>query len=141
MALQAGQLLNVLTPLGRTIEESKLRFSPKNDDDLDREFPVISVSSDGRVALDRHERGEIFKSSYRPKVVRHNDFVYNPMRANIGSIGLVPKDLDGSLTSSDYVVFRSKKLKPEFLLNLLRSPFYRITSMLFRRGQFGIVFF
>ncbi len=123
---QAGRLLNVLTPLGKTIEESKVRFHPKNEDDLDREYPVIAVSSDGRITLDRYERGETFKSSYRPKVVRYNDFVYNPMRANIGSIGLVPKELDGSLTSPDYVVFRSKKLKPEFLLNLLRSPFYRM---------------
>lgn len=123
---QASRLLATLLPLGDSIEEAGERFSPKTDDDLDREYPMISVSSDGRVTLNEYVRGESFGPNYRPKKVRHNDFVYNPMRANIGSIGLVPKELDGSLASPDYKVFRSKKLKPEFLLNLLRAPFYRM---------------
>ena len=123
---QAGDLIASLTPLGTTIEPSKDRFQPRSDDDLDREYPMVSVSSDGKVTLNAYVRGESFTRLYRPHTVRHNDFVYNPMRANIGSIGLVPKELDGSLTSPDYVVFRSKKLNPEFLLSLLRSPFYRM---------------
>lgn len=123
---QAGDLITSLTPLGDTIEEGKTRFRPTTDDELDTEYPMLSVSSDGKVTLNEYVRGESFARLYRPKKVRHNDFVYNPMRANIGSIGLVPKELDGSLTSPDYVVFRSKKLNPEFLLSLLRSPFYRM---------------
>ena len=85
---------------------------------------MISVSSDGKIALNEYVRGEDF--TYRPKRVHHNDFVYNQMRINIGSIGLVPKELDGSLASPAYVVFRSNKYRPGFLLNLLRSPFYRM---------------
>ena len=123
---QAGDLIAALTPLGETVEEGKTRFRPTTEDELDNEYPMLSVSSDGKVTLNEYVRGESFTRLYRPKKVRHNDFVYNPMRANIGSIGLVPKELDGSLTSPDYVVFRSKKLNPEFLLSLLRSPFYRM---------------
>ena len=74
---------------------------------------MISVSSDGKITLNEYVRGEDF--TYRPKRVHHNDFVYNQMRINIGSIGLVPKELDGSLASPAYVVFRSNKYKPEFL--------------------------
>jgi type I restriction enzyme M protein len=123
---QAGDLINSLSPLDGTIEESKTRFRPTTEDELDSEYPMLSVSSDGKVTLNEYVRGESFTRLYRPKKVRYNDFIYNPMRANIGSIGLVPEELDGSLTSPDYVVFRSKKLNPEFLLSLLRSPFYRM---------------
>jgi type I restriction enzyme M protein len=113
---QANRLLAALAPLGDDVEEVRARFSPKDDDDLDREYPMISVSSDGKVTLNDYVRGESFGPHYRPKKVRHNDFVYNPMRANIGSIGLVPKELDGSFASPGYIVFRSRRLKPEFLL-------------------------
>jgi type I restriction enzyme M protein len=123
---QAGPLLAAPSPLGNTIEAASESFSPKTDDDLDREYRMISVSSDGKITLNEYVRGESFTPNYRPKKVRYNDFVYNQMRVNIGSIGLVPKELDGSLASPAYVVFRSKKMKPDFLLNLLRSPFYRM---------------
>jgi type I restriction enzyme M protein len=123
---QAGDLIASLIPLRDAIEENTTRFRPTTEDELDNEYPMLSVSSDGKVTLNEYVRGESFTRLYRPKKVRFNDFVYNPMRANIGSIGLVPKELDGSLTSPDYVVFRSKKLNPQFLLSLLRSPFYRM---------------
>lgn len=123
---QASGLLKSLVPLGNSLEATGSRFHPKTDDELDREYPMVSVSSDGKVTLNDYVRGEDFGPNYKPKRVYHDDFVYNPMRANIGSIGLVPKELDGALASPDYVVFRSKKLRPEFLLNLLRAPFYRM---------------
>ncbi|MFL9828994.1 restriction endonuclease subunit S, partial [Rhodoplanes sp. SY1] len=123
---QASGLLAGLTPLRSFIEESGERFKPTSDDELDREYAMVSVSSDGKVTLNEYVRGETFSTNYRPKRVHHNDFVYNPMRANIGSIGLVPKALDGCLASPDYVVFRCKKGNPNFLIHLLRTPFYRM---------------
>ena len=48
------------------------------------------------------------------------------MRINIGSIGAVPEELDKGLVSPDYIVFRSETLDPNFLVALLRSPFYRM---------------
>jgi len=38
----------------------------------------------------------------------------------------VPEDLAGSFVSPEYVVLRSMKLNPAFLVDLLRSPFYRM---------------
>lgn len=48
------------------------------------------------------------------------------MRINVGSIGSVPEEFDGFLTSPDYFVFRADNLEKDFLLALLRSPFYRM---------------
>ena len=123
---QASDLIEALEPLGDAVEEAKDRFRPATEDELDREYPYASVSSDGTVTLSEFVRGEDFTPGYSPKQVRSNDFVYNPMRINIGSVGLVPDELDGAITSPDYVVFRARKLNTEYLLHLLRSPFYRM---------------
>jgi type I restriction enzyme M protein len=123
---QAGALMDTLTPIGDRVVRAGPVFRVGTEEQLDSEYPFVGVSSDGKVTLSEYKKGETFKSTYRPKRVRHNDFVYNPMRVNIGSIGLVPEDLDGCLTSPDYVVFRARDINPEFLLHLLRSPFYRM---------------
>jgi type I restriction enzyme M protein len=126
LRFQAGNLINSLVPIGRAIVEAGPSFHPTTEDELDREYPFVGVSSDGKVTFAEYKKGEIFKANYRPKVVRHNDFVYNPMRINVGSIGLVPEEFDGFLTSPDYFVFRANQINHEFLLTLLRSPFYRM---------------
>lgn len=120
---QAGQLIDALKPLAGTIKERKGVFRAKTDAELDSEYDVLSVSSDGRVSLKDRQRGEDFS---RMRKVRTGDIVYNPMRVNIGSIGVVPAALDGGLVSPDYVVFESTGLDPDFLVMLLRSPFYRM---------------
>jgi type I restriction enzyme M protein len=48
------------------------------------------------------------------------------MRANIGSIGLVGSDLDGGLVSPDYRVVRADGIDAEYLVGLLRTPFYKM---------------
>lgn len=123
---QASDLISSLRPLDDDVEEVKDRFRPRTEDELDREYPFASVSSDGTVTLKEFVRGEDLQSGYSPKQVRENDFIYNPMRINIGSIGLVPRGLNRAITSPDYVVFRAKNINPEYLLHLLRSPFYRM---------------
>jgi type I restriction enzyme M protein len=121
---QAGSLIESLENLGESISLEGKRFRPKTDDQLDAEYPILSVSSDGKLTLDKYLKGEHFTQVY--KRVRSGDMVYNPARINIGSIGLVTPELDGCYVSPEYVVFRSKKLEPEFLVNLLRSPFYKM---------------
>jgi hypothetical protein len=118
--------MDTLTPIGDRVVRAGTVFRVRTEEQLDSEYPFVGVSSDGKVTLSEYKKGETFKPTYRPKRVRHNDFVYNPMRVNIGSIGLVPEELDGCLTSPDYVVFRARDVNPEFLLHLLRSPFYRM---------------
>lgn len=122
---QAGQTLKALHPIGDRVVEVKDRLKVVTDDDKDQEFTFASVSSDGEVAVDDVVRGEDFGPSYRPKKVSPQDFIYNPMRINIGSIGLVP-DAENLITSPDYVVFRARGINPSYLITLLRSPFYRM---------------
>lgn len=121
---QAGDLIESLEPLREKVQEVKSRFRPKTDDELDAEYPILSVSSDGKVTLNEYLRGEEFTQPY--KRVRANDIVYNPSRINIGSVGVVPKDLDASYVSPEYVVVRAQNINPAFLVALLRSPFYRM---------------
>jgi len=123
---QAGETIKGLNPLGARVQEVKERLRIVTEDDKDREFAFASVSSDGTVTLDEIKQGEEFASSYRPKKVRAGDFIYNPMRINIGSIGIVPESDMDIITSPDYVVFRAVGINPNFLLNLMRSPFYRM---------------
>ncbi|PTB90826.1 hypothetical protein C9993_13330 [Marinobacter sp. Z-F4-2] len=59
------------------------------------------------------------------KRVEVGDIVYNPMRANIGSIGIVEADSAGGLVSADYHVIRTDGLDAEYLIGLLRTPFYK----------------
>lgn len=122
---QSAATLKVLHPLGDKVVEVKDRLRILTEDDKDREFTYASVSSDGSVTLDSIVRGEEFATTYKPKKVSPQDFIYNPMRINIGSIGLVP-DAKDVITSPDYVVFRAKGINPNYLLTLLRSPFYRM---------------
>ena len=122
---QSGLTLKALRPIGDRVVEVKDRQKVVTEDDKDREFAYASVSSDGNVTLDDIKRGEEFAQGYKPKKVSPQDFIYNPMRINIGSIGLVP-DAENVITSPDYVVFRAKGINPNYLLTLLRSPFYRM---------------
>lgn len=122
---QSAATLKALRPIGDRVVEVKDRLKILTEDDKDREFTYASVSSDGNVTIDSIVRGEEFATTYKPKMVSRNDFIYNPMRINIGSIGLVP-DADDVITSPDYVVFRAKGINPNYLLTLLRSPFYRM---------------
>lgn len=120
---QAADLLASLQPLGKTIVEKKGLFKPATDVELDSEYRVLSVSNDGRVSLSHLAKGEDFT---RMRRVETGDIVYNPMRINIGSVGVVPDALSGGLVSPDYVVFSCRTIDPDFLVALLRSPFYRM---------------
>jgi type I restriction enzyme M protein len=122
---QSGPTLKALRPIGDRVVEVKERLKILTDDDKDKEYAFASVSSDGVVTLDEIVRGEEFSTGYRPKKVSAQDFIYNPMRVNIGSIGLVP-DAESVITSPDYIVFRANGIDPNYLLTLLRSPFYRM---------------
>lgn len=116
-------LLESLTPLGHFIREVKTMFRPATDVEMDAEYDMLSVSADGLVKWNRRIKGE---DCCRMKQVRAGDIAYNPMRINIGSVGVVPKALDGGYVSPDYVVFRTDGIDPDLLVMLLRSPFYRM---------------
>lgn len=56
--------------------------------------------------------------------IERNWFAYNPMRVNVGSIGLADDDTKTGFTSPDYTVFSCRKgLDPHFLLHFLKSDY------------------
>ena len=122
---QASELLSALEPLSDTISESAIPFRPTTDEERDEDFQLLSVSTDG-LSIGELRSGWDFRNDYPYQRVDRGDMIYNPSRVNIGSIGLVTDDLAGALVSPEYIVFRSNDLNPEFLVDLLRSPFYRM---------------
>lgn len=63
------------------------------------------------------------KTFEKYKIVKPGDFIYNPMRVNIGSIALY-EGKEIAITSPDYVVFRIKHmLTPHLLLKFLKSKY------------------
>ena len=122
--VSAGDYIESLEPLGVNIDVISERFSPSTDDELDAEYPILSVSSDGKLTTNKHLRGEEFTQSY--KRVHTGHIVYNPSRINIGSIGVVTPELDGAYVSPEYIVFQPREWDSQFLVSLLRSPFYRM---------------
>lgn len=69
-------------------------------------------------------KGGVAKDTSRYRRVQVGDFVYNPMRINVGSVGLCRNEDQSGYASPDYVVFRLKSNAPmssEYLLLYLQS--------------------
>lgn len=120
---KTGFFKNDMEPIGSRIEPVSTRFRPNDDEELDEEYSLLSVSSDGKITVREIVRGEDITNPQ--KRVMAGDIVYNPMRINIGSIGIVSDDLDGGLVSPDYHVIRPDGIDSEYLIGLLRTPFYK----------------
>jgi type I restriction enzyme M protein len=67
-------------------------------------------------------KGRIGAKPSAYKLVRRGYLAYNPMRINIGSIGVALTQAQTGITSPDYVVFRCKSgLLPDYVYHYLRS--------------------
>ncbi|GAB3546635.1 hypothetical protein GCM10027404_07420 [Arthrobacter tumbae] len=69
-------------------------------------------------------KGKPAKDTSRYRELRPGDFVYNPMRVNVGSIALCRREDEAGWVSPDYVVFRLAEDAPfheEYLLMYLKS--------------------
>lgn len=108
-------------PLGESIQigewavESGQRAGTRVPDHL------VGVSNEGGLAP---FKGKPAKDTSRYRQLRPGDFVYNPMRVNVGSIALCRREDEAGWVSPDYVVFRLAEGAPfneEFLLMYLKS--------------------
>lgn len=69
-------------------------------------------------------KGAPASNTSRYRRVDPGDFVYNPMRVNVGSIALCRSDEEAGYASPEYVVFRLREdapFGPEYLLRYLQS--------------------
>jgi len=121
--------------LGEICEEKK----EKNIKNLS--LPVYAVSNIfGFVLSEEFFSKRVYSESLRNyKLVYKHDFVYNPARVNVGSLGLFREDAPG-LISPMYIVFYIKDkniLDPHFLFYLLKTNLYqnKIKNLAASRGS------
>lgn len=104
---------NELTELEEFLDEGVARIGAEW-----KNCKLVGVSNEKGIVELRTNKTTGF-NKYK-KVVK-GDFVYNPMRVNIGSIALYDSE-EPAITSPDYVVFRIKdKLSASLLLYYLKS--------------------
>jgi type I restriction enzyme S subunit len=86
-----------------------------------QELQLIGVSNEhGLHASSRDTSADL--SRYQR--IEKNWFAYNPMRVNVGSIGLADEESKTGFTSPDYTVFSCRKgLDPHYLLHFLKSDY------------------
>ena len=83
-----------------------------------KSMKVLGVSNKIGITVTGHKPS---KDLVKYQLIEEGDFAYNPYRINVGSIGLVPKEVRG-LVSPAYVVFSTTdKLLPELLFHFLKS--------------------
>lgn len=114
-----------LVPLGDFIHERHERVTLYKYPD--QTFTILGVNNISGVFHAYDTKGKSIHQSY--KRVYAQDSFYNPYRVNVGSIGIVPQELDGNFTSPAYVVFYVDKSKviPKFLELVMRSDWYNST--------------
>lgn len=104
-----------LRQLGELTVECDERIGNK----YSRKTRLIGVSSAEGLCKPKTDIG---KNTAKYKIVDVGYLAYNPMRINIGSIGVALTDDDRGVTSPDYVVFRCVDgLIPEYVFHYLRS--------------------
>lgn len=80
---------------------------------------LVGVSAEEGMTAPKTDIG---KNPSRYKVVRNGYLAYNPMRVNIGSVGVLRDGTEEAITSPDYVVFYCKPtLLPEYVYHYLKS--------------------
>ena len=124
--LPKRKLSGRLERLGDHIKRGSSRFKPSKYEV--EEFKILGVRNDIGIYLKETKFGHEFSKSYEGIRVQSGDFVYNPHRVNVGSIGIVPNNLAGGIVPGIYVVFRicdTRQLPPHLLLYQIKSPTYQ----------------
>lgn len=104
--------------LGDLITEVSLR---NNKNEISEVFSV--TNSEGFIKSTDYFDKEVFsKNISNYKIVKPNQFAYNPSRINVGSIDFLKTDFDVTI-SPLYIVFQCENsLLPDYLLRYLKSP-------------------
>jgi type I restriction enzyme M protein len=118
-----------LCSLGNYTTESDERIGT----DYSAELQLLGVSAEDGFT---HPKVSIGKLPGRYKIIRSGYLAYNPMRINIGSIGVARNGVQLGITSPDYVVFKcNDELLPEFVYHYLRSEAGRHEIKLKTKGS------
>jgi restriction endonuclease S subunit len=97
------------------LKEEKNKIGQTDGSGLD----LIGVSNEYGLHISRAAR---IANLSRYQIIKKDWFAYNPMRVNVGSIGIALKPEDEGIVSPDYVVFScTEKILPDYLLFFLKS--------------------
>jgi restriction endonuclease S subunit len=104
-----------LVELGSVLVEQRTAIGSPDGDNL----PLIGVSNQEGLIRSKQER---LADVSRYKILKKGWFAYNPMRINVGSIGVADTDEKTGIISPDYVVFScGDKILPEYFYFFIRS--------------------
>lgn len=123
----AASMVEVHSDLGAYAIEGKMRLEEIIEEAGERAAGAtperfIGVSNRGGLGP---FKGKPAEDTSRYQRLELGDFVYNPMRVNVGSIALCLREEDTGWVSPDYVVFRlmpGAPIDPSYLLLYLKSP-------------------
>ncbi len=109
-------------PLGHFVEECTVLVRPYEEPE--KLWPVYGVTNRKGVVLSHWQKGQDFNVPY--KGIQQDWFFHNPTRANVGSLGRVPKVEEDAVTSPEYQVWRVKDPTwlPEYVEILIQVPFF-----------------
>lgn len=108
-------------PFGDFIEEATELVHTTQEPE--HEWPVYGVNNREGVTFSHFQKGALFNAPY--KRIREDWFFHNPTRANVGSLGRVPRVEPDAITSPEYQVWKIKQgLIPDFVDILIRLPFF-----------------
>ena len=115
--------------IGQYIEECNLR----NDKKKYNAQHLKGVTSDGIFDATKAKVQDLDFSNY--KIVKKNDFAYNPSRINIGSIALSTADV--CIISPMYIVFHVNEdiIIPEYLALWFRRTEFQRSTLFFASGS------
>ena len=100
-------------------------------DNKDKKWPVYGVNNKVGVFLSVCQLGKDFNAPY--KHVEKNWFFHNPTRANVGSLGIVPKVFEDAVTSPEYQVWKLiGGFSPGFMALMLQTEYF-LTLVSFSR--------
>lgn len=104
-----------LVELGKVLVEQRATIGIPNGNDL----PLIGVSNQEGLIRSKQER---LADVSRYKILRRGWFAYNPMRINVGSIGIADTEEKTGIISPDYVVFScGDQILPEYFYFFIKS--------------------
>ena len=97
----------------------------------EKKWPIYGVNNKDGVFLSTKQETKYFNAAY--KKIKKGWFFHNPTRANVGSLGLVPKVPEDAITSPEYQVWKlTGGFEPEFMDLLLQTEYF-LTLVSFNR--------
>ncbi len=121
------------------LRKEKLTEKELNED-VEKIYKYVSVvkTLDGNISeVEERSVDELLvcKRESRPQKIHKGDIVFNPYRINTGSVIYINSKEKDLITSPAYVVIRNVNADPEYLVQLLKTPFMKYQIQVLASGS------